>query len=134
MSIQIEVATGDVLTFPADILALKYAQHSVGVDAIVVQQLAKDGIDIRPRLPGIGASLLVESERTIAAREVLFIGVEPLGRFGYQGIRRFSQSVLSTIARDRPSAEQVAITLHGTGFGLDDAEAFRAEIGGVLDA
>jgi hypothetical protein len=133
MRLQIQVATGDVLTYPADVAAFKYAQQSLGVDAFVVSRLAQTGIDVLGRLPEAGKFALVKSDGAIAAREVLFIGVEPLGQFDYLSIRRFSQSVLSTINRERPSVTRVAMTLHGKGFGLDEAEAFRAEIAGLLD-
>jgi hypothetical protein len=66
--------------------------------------------------------------------EILFVGVEPLGRFDYETIRLFAKRVLSALQEERPSTEHVVLTLHGGGFGLDEAEAFRAEVAGLLDA
>ena len=134
MSIRLEVVHGDALEYPTDVLALKFAQDLYGVDAKVVRRLSSNGISVESRLPEIGKPLLISSEQAIAAREILFLGVEPLGRFDYETIRRFAYSVLLTLSTSRPSVEHVAMTLHGRGFGLDEAEAFRSEIAGVLDA
>jgi hypothetical protein len=134
MSIQLEVVHGDALDYPTDVLALKFAQDLYGVDAKVVTRLASNGIRVKSRLPEIGKSLLISSERAVAAREILFLGVEPLGRFDYETIRRFAHSVLLILSTNRPSMQHMAMTLHGRGFGLDEAEAFRSEIAGVLDA
>lgn len=134
MSIRIEVVHGDALRFPADVLALKFAQELYGVDAMVVATLQQNGVDVRSKLPGVGATLRVNSGNAIAAAEALFVGVSPLGKFDYQTIREFAHSVLSTLGREEPSTQHVAMTLHGGGFGLDEAEAFRSEIAGVLDA
>ncbi len=134
MHIRLEVVHGDVLQYDADVLALKFAQDLYGVDAKVVGRLARKGIRVDGRLPAIGDSLLVESDKAVAAREILFVGVEPLGRFDYETIRRFAYLALSILWRARPAVGHVAMTLHGRGFGLDEDEAFRAEIAGVLDA
>lgn len=134
MSIRLEVVHGDVLEYPAEVLALKFAQRLFGVDLKVVDRLERNGVQVESRLPNVGAALLVNSGHVIAATEVLFMGVVPLGRFNYQAIREFAHSVLATLSKERPSLQHLAMTLHGVGFGLDEAEAFRAEIAGVLDA
>jgi hypothetical protein len=94
VSIRIEVVHGDALRFPADVLALKFAQELYGVDAMVVATLQQNGVDVRSRLPGVGATLRVNSGNAIAAAEALFVGVSPLGKFDYQTIREFAHSVL----------------------------------------
>lgn len=134
MPIRLEVVHGNALDCPADVLALKFAQQLFGVDLAVVARLENGGLGVESRLPEVGRSLLVNSDNAIAAKETLFVGVSPLGRFNYQTIREFSQSVLATLSKERPTIQHLAMTLHGTGFGLDEAEAFRAEIAGVLDA
>jgi hypothetical protein len=134
VSIRIEIVNGDALEYAAEVLALKFAQHLFGVDAKVVQRLERNGVQVEPRLPAIGTTLLLNSGNAIAATEVLFMGVEPLGRFNYQTIREFAHSVLAILSKERPSLKHLAMTLHGVGFGLDETEAFRSEIAGVLDA
>ena len=134
MPVRLEVVHGDVLQYDADVLALKFAQNLYGVYAKVVGRLVKNGARFDGRLPAIGDSLLIESGNAVAAKEILFVGVEPLGRFDHETIRRFSYSVLSILWSARSTVGHVAMTLHGTGFGLDEGEALRAEIAGVLDA
>jgi hypothetical protein len=134
MSVHVEVCHGNVLEHQADVLALKFAQDLYGVDQRVVSLLASRGIRLESRLPALGESLLVRSEGVVAANDVLFIGVEPLGRFEYGTIREFSHRVLSVLAEHRPEVSHVAMTLHGRGFGLDESEALRAEVAGILDA
>src|SRR5690349_21355181 len=132
--IAIEVAHADALSFPADVLALKYAQYLFGVDWAVVRTFENSGFDLQSQLPTEGNVLLVPSNSAIAAGEVLFIGVVPLGQFDYSTIRAFARSVLSNLSRQRPSSQHLALTMHGVGFGLDEAEAFRSEVAGLLDA
>lgn len=134
MQIQLEVVHGNALEYSAEVLALKFAQHLFGVDRKVVDRLERNGVKVKSRLPAIGTALLLNSKHAIAATEVLFMGVMPLGRFDYQTIREFAHSVLATLGKERPSLQHLAMTLHGVGFGLDLAEAFRAEVAGVLDA
>ena len=134
MLIAIEAIHGDVFECRADVLALKFAQNLYGVDLQVVSKLARRGTELENRLPSIGKTLLVPSENVVPTNELLFVGVEPLGRFDYEAIRLFAKRVLSTLQDERPATEHVALTLHGGGFGLDEAEAFRAEIAGLLDA
>lgn len=134
MSITIEVVHADVFEFSADVLALKFAQGLFGVDLQVVSRLANQGSNIKSRLPPVGDALIVPSEQVVRTGELLFVGVEPLGRFDYETIRSFARQVLSILGEQRPSIEHVAMTLHGRGFGLDEVEAFRAEVAGLLDA
>jgi len=99
----------------------------------VLDRLTKKGVNVVNQLPEVGRSLFAKSNNAVSAREVPFVGVEPLGSFDYENIRGFSRLALSTIARERPFAGCVAMTLHGIGFGLDETEAFRAEIAGLYD-
>jgi hypothetical protein len=132
--IQIEVVHGDALSFAADVLAVKYAQYLFGVDWAVAERLESAGIQFASQLPTDGNVLLVRADSAIAAREVLFMGVLPLGRFDYSTIREFARSVLSNLRTQRPLSQHLAVTMHGVGFGLDETEAFRAEVAGLLDA
>ena len=134
MPIAIEAVHANVLEYRADVLALKFAQNLYGVDLKVVSKLAMRDPRLENRLPFIGQTLLIASEGAATTDDVLFVGVEPLGRFDYEAIRDFAKRVLTTLHEERPSTSHVAMTLHGRGFGLDEAEAFRAEIAGLLDA
>jgi hypothetical protein len=134
MSVRLEVVHADVFDYRADVLALKFAQDLYGIDAKVVGRLSANSIDVKSRLPPVGESILVKTEFALATPQVLFVGVEPFGKFDYESIRRFAFLVLSTLAKAHPHIEHLAMTLHGRGFGLDERECFRAEVAGVLDA
>ena len=133
---EISIVQADALALPADVLILKYAQALYGVDAQVVSRL--DGsrgevFDAVP-LPPIGSASLVESRGLLGAKDVLFVGVVPLGEFQYAEIREFARHSLKTLAEKMPGAAHVTMTLHGVGFGLDETEAFRSQLAGIIEA
>lgn len=70
----------------------------------------------------------------VAPGRVLFVGVGPLRQFGYGEIRKFGRKALEALAGEMPHAGHVALTIHGPGYGLDEAEAFESEVAGLLDA
>ena len=41
---------------------------------------------------------------------------------------------MSALAQEAPHTEHVLLTVHGPGYGLDEMEAFKAEIAGLVDA
>jgi len=132
--IAVVVEEGDALDFPADVLALKYAQRLHGVDFYAVQRLTPLRKGVRRLLPMISEFALVDSDGRIGARTVLFVGVEPLREFGYQQIRKFGRKVLVSLAGSAPETRHVCLTIHGPGYGLDEAEAFESEVAGLIDA
>ncbi len=132
-SISIKVCQGNVLDVRADVLVLKYAQGLYGVDAAVAGLFEQEGHPLRFRDPMRGVKF-VKSAQGIAAEYVLFVGVPPLRELGYGEIREFARHALSALAGKAPGTRYVALTLHGPGYGLDELEAFEAEIAGLLDA
>jgi hypothetical protein len=131
-AIMIGVESGDALAFRADVLALKYAQALYGVDEAVVERFSEPGIvDLMPKVAGFR---LIDSRGRLGAQAVLFVGVKPLRQFGYQEIREFGRKVLVSLAGAKPNTKHVCLTVHGPGYGLDEAESFEAEIAGLLDA
>jgi len=132
--VTIKIVDGDALLFPADVLALKYAQSLYGVDAAVVERLIDNGQDILHLLPKTSGFKLLDSHDAISAQSVLFIGVKPLRQFGYQEIREFARKVLTSLAGAAPGTKHVSMTIHGPGYGLDEAESFEAELAGIFDA
>jgi hypothetical protein len=134
-TIRIQVAVDDVLEFDADVLVLKYAQQLYGADWAVYNGLNADQI----LLPETGEFKLCktgdhEAEHGIAAHFVLFVGVKPLGQFGYAEIREFARRALIHLAKEAPTTRHIALTLHGPGYGLDEKEAFESELAGLVDA
>jgi hypothetical protein len=134
--IRIIVKKDDALALinKADVLVLKYAAALHGVDRIVFRALEQHVPELRESLPKPFAHYSTSTGGAIAASNVLFVGVDPLLRFGYAEIRNFSRRALEALAEEAPHAVDVALTIHGPGFGLDETEAFKSEIAGLLDA
>lgn len=130
MSIRLRVLHGDALNTPVDVLILKYAQAFYGVDREAARRL---GVS-QQVAPGVGSTAQVRSNGSVAADTVLFLGVPPLNGFSYAEIRAFGRRAIVEAARLVPSAGEIALTLHGPGYGLDEMEAFNSELAGVIDA
>lgn len=131
-AVEVELKTGDVLAEPADVVVLKYAQALYGVDAAVVRALEAEGREIR--LPGPWGFRFENSISAIAAPRILFVGVPPLREFGYREIRVFARKALAALAGEAPQTSHIVLTIHGAGYGLDEVEAFEAEVAGLVDA
>ena len=133
---EISIVQADALAFRADVLILKYAQALYGVDAQVVRRLdaSGKGVFAPVPLPPEGSVNLVDARGLLGAKDVLIIGVEPLARFEYAEIRQFARRSLEALAEKVPEAAHVAMTLHGAGFGLDETEAFRSQLAGMIEA
>lgn len=127
------VEQGDILSRPGDVIALKHADALYGVDEVVYKKMLAAGREA-PRLPKIYGFTLHPTLGTTAATNVLFVGVEPLRGFGYEQIRSFGERVLTSLAGSLPSTKTLLLTVHGPGYGLDEVEAFSAELSGLLDA
>jgi hypothetical protein len=133
--VEISIVQGNALEVTAEVLVLKYAQGLFGVDAQVVGRLNTRGAGVFPEvpLPPPGSITLVESRGLIGAPAIMLVGVIELGQFGYEEIRSFARRSLDELARSMPEVSQIAMTLHGVGFGLDETEAFRAELAGIVE-
>lgn len=134
MKIRINVDVADVLNYDCDVLALKHAQSLYGVDWKVFDILEQQNPDLDLQMPGVNDSLLINSVSSINAKSVLFIGVKPLWQFYYQEIREFAQKVLVSLNKKAPDIRSLSLTLHGAEYGLDEIEAFKSEIAGLIDA
>jgi len=131
--IAIRVEEGDALKYRVDVLALKYAQDFHGLDRAIARRFAEANLDTDPLKPPPGKVALVSSHGHAMASKLLFCGVAPIGDFRYQQIREFSRAVLHALA-DTQDVIHLGLTLHGAGYGLDEVEAFEAEIAGLADA
>lgn len=132
--ISIRVEEADALVFPADVLALKYAQSFYGVDAAVAKRFIAKGVDPSSIVPKPWGFRYLPTEGIIHTSNAMFVGVEPLRQFEYKGIRKFGRKVLTALAGAAPDTKHLALTLHGPGYGLDEQEAFRSLLAGILDA
>lgn len=132
ITFQIEVT--DVREFRADVLALKYAMYLYGADKVVASALEKTDKEIAGLVPQLGSFKLLYTQGAIASERVLFINVGDLYHFGYDEIRQFAADTLAALASIAPSVHNIAMTIHGVGYGLDETEALRVQLRGYLDA
>ena len=128
--VELEILRADALSYPSDLLILKYAQQFSGVDAAAVRAA---GIDVL-ELPVTGDSLLVPDPPHLLTQNLLFLGVEPIHKFDYRSIRKFAQRAISMAIDISPPVREISMTMHGVGFGLDETEAFTSQIAGIADA
>ena len=132
--VQIVIETTDIRDVAADVVVLKHAQSFYGADAVVAATLTQDTrreLDISPAPDDFA---LVPSAGSIAAPHVLFVGVGPLSDFQYAEIRAFANQAIEIIAVELPETEHIAMTIHGAGYGLDEREAFLAQMAGLWEA
>lgn len=132
--VEVEVREGDAKDVETDLLVLKNADGAAGVGKEIASTIAFDTPDVWEELPGIGEFAVFDGGVTVQARKVMYGGVKPIPRFGYQDIRRFARRSLEIAARQSFSTEHVTFTLHGPGYGLDEREAFESELAGLMDA
>jgi len=132
--IRIRVEEADALSYSADVLVLKYAQEFYGVDAAVAQRMIAKGTDPNSLVSNPWGFRYLSTQNTILTPNVLFVGVNPLRVFEYEGIRRFGRKSLTALAGAAPNIRHMALTVHGPGYGLDEREAFQSLIAGIIDA
>jgi hypothetical protein len=132
--IEFAIQETDALQLSCDVLALKYADAFYGVDEAAANTLTGGGVNLDPLLPKPSGFRLIPSRNLLAAKAVLFVGVGPLRQFGYEEIRHFGRKVLTSLAGAAPDSRHVCLTVHGPGYGLDEREAFAAELAGLGDA
>jgi hypothetical protein len=132
--LQIDVVNDDVLTFPADVLALKFAQGLHGADHTVAEVLGLTESFLGSKLTRPGTYHLADGRNLVAPAKVLFVGVVSLRSFRYAQIRTFAARVLEALQECAPETRHVSATIHGVNFGLNEQEAFTSQLGGFLDA
>ncbi len=132
MAIEFSIEQGDIISFDADVVALKYAQSFLGAALRVALTLNEARIPTLDISPNIGESVYINTRNSINATHVLFVGVPPLWELGYQEIREFAVTVLKTLSQKAPATMHLAMTIHGPGYGLDELEAFFAQFAGLL--
>lgn len=127
----ISVEHGDILTTVSDVLVLKYAQGFHGADLAVANAL-----DLSERTDDAltpGKYIRIPTRGKLGCKRVFFIGVPSLWKLGYAEIRRFSKDALTILAEQDCERDSIALTIHGVGYGLDEREAFTAEVAGLME-
>jgi hypothetical protein len=125
------VECSDVLTTECDVLVLKYAQGFHGADLVVAQSLGFS--ELEDNALASGKYLNIPTKGKLACKRVLFLGVPPLWEFSYGEIRDFSRNALTILAGQDYERDVVALTMHGVGYGLDEREAFTAQVAGIME-
>ncbi len=118
----------------ADVLALKYANALFGADRTVAKALGKTEDEILQMIPTPNAYKLFPGLGRIEAKQALFLNVGDLYSFNYAAIRQFASQVLKVLIQADVPTRHLAMTIHGVGYGLDEAEVVRAQLAGYLDA
>jgi hypothetical protein len=86
MQIPINVISDDALSVQTDVLVLKYAQASYGVDRAVTNRLSILHANLVSSLPEFGHFHRVDTFGTLGSKEILYVGVENIREFRYQSI------------------------------------------------
>ena len=128
--VQFVIEVGDVVSFDADVLFLKYAQGFYGADAQVIRAITHSGLDLGKSWPEPGDFKMVKTEGSLPSPNVMFLGVKPLWHLDYKDIHDFGFRAAELIAKHLPHSKHVAMTMHGSGFGLDEIEAAQAQLVG----
>ena len=129
------IEQGDITTFDADVVALKYTQKHHGAARVIALKLIDEAEVEPPQVsPEDGSSSLVNTEGVITPRKALFVGMPRISEVGYEGIRAFASDVLSILLREAPATRHLSMTIHGANAGLDETETLLAQFGGYMDA
>lgn len=135
----IEVKNGDAIKYVADILVLKHSQALHGLDLKIVKIFSQhninihSNINIQKELPVQGEYKIFDSPPNLSANKVMFIGTPTLRNLGYKEIRDFARRTLVFLGESGEEAEEIAVTIHGVGYGLDEEEAFSSQLAGFVD-
>ncbi len=126
--VEVKVQCQDVLKVECDVLAVKYAQGFHGADHEAAAALQVPRNSISP-LPGTG--VLIDSGNRLPARQVLFVGTQPLRQINYRRIYDFILQTFEFLAEKAPKTRHLVMTVHGVNFGLDEREAFHSQLSGI---
>ena len=134
-SVEFVVEHGDIKQTDADLLVLKLLDGGYGVGRQVAEEIEKYSPEFNR--PSQGESVIWPTADAITANDVLYIGFKPI-TVEYRDIREFARHSLQ-VARNhavhnQKSFSEIATTVHGPGFGLDESEAFESLIAGFVDA
>ena len=133
----LEVKCIDAAEFNGDALFLKFAESYRGADAYVSQLLKHKNFLMPGQIEVLNKGKI---KNALAVQNVVFRGVGSLIDFRYEKIRQFGYDMLSfgseNVRSLSPSHEplNIATTVHGPGYGLDEREAFYSLLQGFKAA
>ena len=133
--IKVSVFHGEAFDVKADVLIMKYARSSYGMEKVIEQEFTRKGESITDTLPGkVGDYFFTANKNITQTQHLLFIGIESPEDFGYKEIRQYARNAMSSLAIVNPAAKTILMTIQGPRLGLDDSEAFSCQLAGILDA
>lgn len=135
-TVRVEVAHSPIQAFDADVVLLKLAPGSGGVDRFVSKLLNKANITIDEEALGeVGGYDIIETRGTLKARHVAYVRTEWVGAFGYRQVRQFAHRGLSVLGTNLLDTRHIAMTIHGvnTRLRLDEGESMLAQLAGLID-
>jgi hypothetical protein len=131
--LHVEVIAGDLLDCTVDVVVLKHAQGFYVADGAVADRLKTVNVARTELEVPAGQARFFETRGSLKSPLALFVGTVSLPRLGYHELRQFSARVLQALEA-RPTIKRVAFTVHGASYGLDEAEAVLALVGGLVEA
>lgn len=130
---EVKVVKGDITKFKADVLALKYAQSMSFLTQNVVNLLPPNNALIE-NPPRVGKWVITPSDGVIPTPLILMVGTPPRRKFTYDSMHDLARTTLYALVDVKPPVQHLALTVHGAGWGFDEAEAFRAMLLGFRAA
>src|SRR5512140_3244657 len=107
-TVKFALESGDITTFAADVVVLKYARSFHGADQAVALALALVGMQAEELQPEIAEYSYVGTKKGIASPYALYLGVETLRSFRYEEIEAFGVRALAILADEQPGAKHIA--------------------------
>lgn len=132
--IAFRIEFNNLLTYPADVIALKFAQSFQGAEQYAAQLLIAKGVEVELMQPPRDEYRYFATQGALVAPHTLFIGTPRLRQMGYEHIREIGKRALSALAESAPETRHLAMTLHGPGFGRDESESMLSQFAGFTDA
>lgn len=134
--VTLALTAGNIIQFEADVIGVKFARYFQGADKAVAIHLLEGGAIETVDYFKLTETeyLVVETNAAMPAAHVLFVGTPHVRDMNYATIHELAKRTLNVLKDDLPNTRHLAMTIHGPGFGLDESEALRSQIGGYLDA
>ena len=136
-TVRVEVTNASVEKLESDVLVMKSAPGSGGVDAFIKRTFKRADKPLdEDALAEIGDYIFLDaSETPLSSAHVLFVKTAWVGIFGYKQVREFANRALSVIGADLPDTKHISMTIHGvnTRLRLDEGESVLAQLAGLVD-
>src|SRR5258706_9748284 len=111
-TIEFAIEEGDIVTFKADVIALKYAQSFYGPARTIRDRLENKGVAELSFQPAADGFTFLQSRKTAEADNMIFVDVPRLSEFKYAEVRKFTQCALRAIHDKAPATRHLAMTIH----------------------